>query len=197
VGNHGTDGIYSSLIRFNLTSVSSSKPITKATLILTVGRWFKYTETTIPDVNISIHKVLQDWNEGKGGDPVSVGWTDSSTDHKTWLGVANSSVINGATGDESSYGISWSNKFATTAMTSFSIPYIPGSISSLYYTNANQTIRVDVTSLVNEWLTKPSENLGLALVENGDVFRSDAHPIIMSNENTRIGAQGPTLEILQ
>lgn len=187
VGNHGTDGIHSSLIRFNLDSFTSSNQIDSAILVLKLARWWtEKGSVNTPDFQISVFNILESWKEGYGGDPLTAGWSDSSTDNATWTGSTNSFNINGATALESSYNNNWRKMCDSTPEATFPIQYRYGK---------QQTISVDVTSLVKKWISTPSSNHGIALIEAGNKWTSTPIPMFMSSENNRMNAQGPALEI--
>lgn len=186
VGNYSTDGIASSLIRFNLGTNYSADKIASASMVLELGRWETLHFPVSDSFDVSVFPALQAWTEGKGGSPVATKWEGTINDHTTWTGLTNSPSVNGATAIESQYGVAWKDMYGTKPATTFSV---------FYGTGGRQTIRVDITSLVKEWVTNPSTNFGLVLREADESGSYNAFPMFMSSENDRLNAKGPALEI--
>jgi len=186
VGNYSTDGVASSLIQFNLGANYSADNIASASMVLELGRWETLHFPASDSFEVSVYSAMQGWTEGKGGSPVATQWEGTINDHTTWTGLTNSSTVNGATAIESQYGMAWKSMYGTNPVTTFKIPYGIGE---------HQTIRVDITSLVKDWVSNPSTNFGIVMRETDESGSYNAFPMFMSSENDRLNAKGPALEI--
>lgn len=159
--SYGAADAMRSLLQFDLSSITQPR-VKEAILELTITGYDDETGngTLVPNNSyvVDVHKLLGPWQEGNGyegpnstpppiGNPLGAVWVDEA------------------------YGVAWAgvgdNSDPDAENNQTQPPFAPSRVARAIIQEAGAgpgtKVRLDITSLVNEWLSNPSMNYGMVL----------------------------------
>lgn len=162
-GRTGVAGLRRALIAFDLSGIPSSATVTSATLSMFLST--PHTQTAMIDV--SLHKVFQDWGEGASdaGEPGGMG-AQAVVNDATWLHTFYDTQFWNTPG----------GTFSATATAS-----TPVSTTNTIYSWSG----VGLTMNVQEWVSSPATNFGWVILAN------ETDPGTAQRFNTRENSSSP------
>lgn len=162
-GRTGVAGLRRALIAFDLSGIPSSATVTSATLSMFLSTPHKQTAM----IDVSLHKVFQDWGEGASdaGEPGGMG-AQAAVNDATWLHTFYDTQFWNTPG----------GTFSATAIAS-----TPVSTTNTIYSWSG----VGLTMNVQEWVSSPATNFGWVILAN------ETDPGTAQRFNTRENSGSP------
>lgn len=169
------------LMRFPLPDTLNAETLDSAFLEVSVLQWAEKLTRTAPQW--AIHKILKEWKEGNETTP---GCTESATS-------PNSATVDGVTAEERYYGARWNRiGLGLDDIDASSSAYATATFANGYL----GTVRIDITSLVREWLEKPEANYGLLIRNKNEADGTYPDiPLLVSSDYSSHPTQWPALTL--
>ncbi len=178
VGYYDDSSHMRGLVSFDVTA-DEMENVSNVTLELTSQWWMRKHNSG--KVTIELYPMITEWNEGQSG---------NHEDHSVRKGVYNSSIVDGATAEESSYGSPWIQPFVGLGNDALSEPIAVDTHSP----EESDTIvwSFDITGISQNQLSR-----GFLIVLKEDTSKDGFYdyPVFYTTESDRGDEHGPRLRL--